>query len=387
MRRLRMIVFSLTLLVVSGRSAWAQGSGTAPVTTALHLGEREPIRIDGFLDDEAWSRAPASADFRQREPLQGVPATERTEVKVVYDGGTLYIGIRAFDSQPDAVISRILQRDRLMSTDFNGLPVFAGDDAVAILFDSFHDHRNGMVFATNPHGAQFEALLTDEGREFNIDWRAVWDVAAQRTSDGWSAEFAIPFRTLRYPTTDGPARWGFNVYRVIRHKNEEALLSSWSRDDGGFHRVSQAGHLDGLDDLPRAGVNLEVKPFLLSGASQERDSLEALGWDGQADVGIDLKYEVRPGLLLDLTVNTDFAQVEVDDQQVNLTRFNLFFPEKRDFFLENAGIFEFGTRGTFEPPPFLLFFSRTIGIHDDGEVPVLGGVRLTGRVGGQTIGV
>ena len=345
------------------------------------------VILDGLLDEPIWQTAPAASGFRQREPLDGAPATEETEVRVVYDETTLYVGILAFDSRPDAIISRLLQRDKLMIADeFGGAPQFGGDDAVAIVFDAFHDHRNGAVFATNPNGAEFEALITDEGREFNIDWRTVWQVKARRTPEGWSAEFAIPFRSLRFPTGESSDSWGFNVARVIRRKNEEVLWSGWSRSTEGFHRISAAGHLGDLTNLPRAGLNVEAKPYLLVGGTQEQEDT-GIDTDPRLEVGVDAKYEVRPGLVLDMTVNTDFAQVEVDDEQVNLTRFSLFFPEKREFFLENAGIFEFGFRSAFEPPPFLLFFSRQIGIAEDGEVPVLGGLRLTGRVGDQTIGL
>jgi hypothetical protein len=348
--------------------------------------DSEPVVLDGTLDEPFWARAPVATGLRQREPFEGMAATEVTEVRVVYDDQNIYVGVLARDSRSDAVIARILQRDRVMETHpFEGGPQFAGDDAVAILLDTFHDHRNAVVFATNPNGAEFEALITDEGREFNIDWRGVWEVRTRRTADGWCAEFAIPFRTLRYPRGAEDGTWGFNVYRIIRRKNEEVLWSGWSRANEGFHRVSAAGDLEGMDDLPQTGLNLEIKPYVLGGGTQEQEAGEIDG-DPRFDVGLDAKYEVRPGLVLDVTLNTDFAQVEVDDEQVNLTRFDLFFPEKREFFLENAGIFEFGLRPGLEPPPFLLFFSRQIGIAEDGEVPVLGGVRLTGRVGKQTIG-
>jgi len=345
------------------------------------------LRIDGLLDEPAWRDAPIASGFRQREPFEGEPATEITEVRVLFDDATLYVGVLARDRSPDEVIARILQRDKLMATGFDAIPVFTSDDAVVIVLDPFHDHRNAVVLGTNPNGAEFDALITDEGREFNVDWRGVWEVAAQRTPEGWSAEFAIPFRSLRFPQgSDEP--WGFNVFRIIRRKNEEVLWSSWSRSNEGFTRVSRAGHIHGLTDLPRAGLNVELKPYVLGGATGERDSFGRLDTDGEIDIGLDVKYEVRPGLVLDATINTDFAQVEVDDQQVNLTRFSLFFPEKRDFFLENAGIFEMGQRGVFgEPPPFLMFFSRRIGISDDGPIPVMGGLRLTGRAGRQTVGV
>ncbi|RMH20853.1 MAG: hypothetical protein D6701_03375, partial [Gemmatimonadetes bacterium] len=306
----------------------------------------------------------------------------------VYDGERLLVGVVAYDREPDRVVARIRQRDRVMDrSGFGGQPSFAGDDAIALLFDPFHDHRNGVVLATNPNGAEFDALLTDEGREFNVDWRGVWEVAATRTAEGWSAEFEIPLRTLRYPVVRGESVWGLNVFRMIRRKNEEVLWRSWSRENEGFQRVSRAGHLRGLVDLPEPGINLEMKPYVLAGARQERGLTGDLPTDGDFDTGLDLKTEPIPGLVLDVTLNTDFAQVEVDDAQVNLTRFDLFFPEKRDFFLENAGIFEFGLpQNPFGPPPFLLFFSRRIGIGADGEVPILGGARLTGRAGGQTLG-
>lgn len=384
--RIALIVGSLLLSSVDANQVRAQDGATLPPAVARHMAASDRIQLDGLLDEAVWQAAPVSSGFRQQEPDEGAPATERTEVRVVYDETTLYVGITAYDSDPDAVIARVLQRDRVMRGAGFGRFNFTTDDGVAILFDTFHDHRNAMVFATNPNGAEFDALISDEGGEVNVDWRGVWRVAAKRTADGWSAEFAIPFRTLRYPSDAAAATWGFNVFRSIRRKNEDVLWRSWSRNNEGFNRVSRAGHLEGLDDLPRTGLNLEIKPYVLGGAAQMRNSLGGLDADGQFDVGFDAKYEIRPGLVLDATLNTDFAQVEADDEQVNLTRFSLFFPEKRDFFLENSGIFEFGERGFFGPPPYLLFFSRRIGIAPEGEVPVLGGLRLTGRVGSQRVG-
>jgi hypothetical protein len=361
-----------------------------PVEAVRLTGAEEPeIQLDGLLAETFWARTGVITGFRQQEPLEGEPATEVTEVRIAFDDATMYVGIRALDSNPEAIVGRILQRDRIMEVGgFANQLSATGDDVVAIVLDPFHDHRNGMVFATNPNGAEFDALVTDEGGEVNIDWRGIWRVKAARIPEGWSAEIAIPFRTLRYPTDGGVEPWGFNVYRMIRRKNEEVLWRSWSRDNEGFNRISQAGHLSGLTELPRPGLNLEVKPYALGGSTQERDELTgATPTELDSKIGLDLKTEVAGGLVLDLTLNTDFAQVEVDDEQVNLTRFNLFFPEKRDFFLENAGIFEFGDRGFFEQPPFLLFFSRQIGISEDGEVPILAGARLTGRAGQQTIGL
>jgi hypothetical protein len=351
------------------------------------LSVSEALRIDGRLDEPVWARAEAASGFRQREPKEGASASEPTEVRVLYDREQLYVGVWARDREPAKIIARLLQRDSLFRASDEGGTQLAADDMVVLLFDPFHDKKSGFVFATNPNGAMSDALVTDESPRLNTDWQGVWRVAAERTADGWTAEFAIPFRTLRYPSRPGGDAWGFNALRVVRRKNEEALWSAWSRGEGGLHRVSQAGRLLGLDGLPRRSLNLEVKPYGLSGVTRERDAAGATPTESQWDLGLDAKWEVKPGIVLDVTAKPDFAQVEADDQQVNLTRFDIFFPEKREFFLENAGIFEFGTRGFFEPPPFLLFFSRRIGIVDDGQVPVLGGVRLSGRAGRQTIGV
>lgn len=378
--------FAFLSIALSATPA-AQSTGDSTLKAVrLPAGTRAPV-IDGGLEDAAWRAATPASDLRQREPFEGASATERTEVRVLFDEHTLFIGIHAFDREPGKIVARILERDQVMrgSMDGDG-PQFAGDDAVAIMLDGFHDHRNGVVFATNANGAEFDALLTDEGREFNVDWRGIWKVASARTTDGWSAEFAIPFRSLRYRPTG--EEWGLNVYRMIRRKNEEVLWRGWTRSGGGFARVSLAGHMRGLDGLPQPGKNIELRPYVLQGLDRERNETTNRFEDtGRHGLGGELKAQLRPGLVLDATVNTDFAQVEADNVQVNLTRFSLFFPEKREFFLENAGIFEFGARGQYEPPPFLMFFSRQIGIAEDGPVPVLGGGRITGRLGGQTVGV
>ncbi len=384
-------VLSLLVLLTSLQSSTASANG--PVAQAVRLAEGPAggfstglagaplIVVDGHLDEAAWAQAPPAKGFKQREPQEAAPATDDTEVRLLFDGKNLYVGILARDTEPDRVIGRILERDRLLESS-DGRTRSSGDDSVLLLLDPFLDRRNAFVFGTNPNGAEHDALITDEREAFNTDWRGVWRVAAQRVAEGWSAEFAIPFRSLRYPRDGRP--WGFNVYRMQRRKNEESLWSGWSRSDGGFHRVSRAGRIEGLTDLPRTGLNLEIKPFGLAGADQDAPGADTTG---RADVGGDLKWEIHPGVVLDGTVNPDFSQVEADEERVNLTRFSLFYPEKREFFLENAGVFDFGARGSFEPPPFLLFFSRRIGLDDDeNEVPVKGGVRLTGRTGPQTVG-
>lgn len=382
--RLSTLMLALSLAPVGGEAQ--QGVASA---YRIPAGSDERVELDGRVTEAVWERAPLITGLRQRDPDEGAPASERTEVRIVYDADALYIAVRALDSDPEGVVARLMQRDKLLEPDpfgSGGLQP-AGDDVVAVLLDPFHDHRNGVVFATNANGAEFEALITDEGGGMNVDWRGVWEVAGTRTAEGWSAEIAIPWRTLRYPDARADEPWGINVMRVIRRKNEIAVWQSWEREGGGLQRVSRAGHLSGLVDLPRQGLNVEAKPYVLGARRLEVDDLGTSDTSNDPSVGLDLKSEILPGLLLDLTANTDFAQVEADDAQVNLTRFSLFFPEKRDFFLENSGVFDFGIPGNpLEPPAYQMFFSRQIGISEDGEVPILGGARLTGRVGGQSVG-
>ncbi|MGD8698603.1 MAG: DUF5916 domain-containing protein, partial [Gemmatimonadales bacterium] len=255
---------------------------------------------------------------------------------------------------------------------------------IEVILDSFRDRRNAYYFATNPRGVLVDGLITDESEDIDLNWDAVWDVRATTTTEGWTAEFEIPLRSIRFPARDGRQTWGFNVQRVVARKNEQSLWTSWSRDNQGLNRVSRAGELTGLESLP-GGLDLYIKPYVLGEAG--RDYIEEpdgdVAWDGA--IGLDAKLGLASGQVLDLTINTDFAQVEADDEQVDLTRFNLFFPEKREFFLENAGIFEFGSAG-FRVPDILLFFSRRIGLAEGQTVPILGGGRFTGRAGRQTLG-
>ncbi|UCF18185.1 MAG: carbohydrate binding family 9 domain-containing protein, partial [Gemmatimonadota bacterium] len=376
------------LLLVSGLAtpSAAQDVGSAaagPSLRAHPLEDGAEVRLDGLLDEAAWSAAPVADGFRQQEPLEGEPASEDTEVRVLYNGAYLYIGVRAFDSQPERIVARQLERDATL-----GLSRFGpsgGDDAIELILDTFHDGRNAYYFATNPRSVLVDGLITDESEEPDLNWDAVWDVRARRTPEGWSAEFEIPLRSIRYPAQDGESTWGFNVQRVIVRKNEASLWTSWSRENEGLTRVSRAGDLTGLQSLPR-GLSLYVKPYVLADAGKDWTEVG----DGESKIdgalGADAKLGLSSGLVLDLTVNTDFAQVEADDEQIDLTRFNLFFPEKREFFLENAGIFEFGTGQGFGPPGFLLFFSRRIGLAQGLTVPIIAGGRLTGRAGRQTLG-
>jgi hypothetical protein len=340
-----------------------------PSISALRV--TEPIQLDGLLEEAVWQQAEAGSDFVQREPNPGQPASERTEVRVIFTDVALYIGIRALAFDPGAIVGEEMQRDGALFR----------DDSVLVLLDTFNDNRNAYFFEVNPNGAFTDALVTDEGRDFNIQWDAVWRAVGRRTPEGWSAEMEIPFATLRFdPSQD---TWGLQVRRLIRHRNEEVFWASVPLEANLF-RISLAGDLTGIRG-PEPGLNLRLKPFAVGSASNFVTSAGDVSDDLEA--GLDIKWGLTRTTTLDLTYNTDFAEVEVDDQQVNLTRFSLFFPEKRDFFLENAGIFEFG----FNPPgtPLLKpFFSRRIGVSPFGTVvPIEWGARLTGRQGPWSFGL
>ena len=341
-------------------------------------------RIDGVLDDAAWQAATPVEDFTQQEPSLGQPATERTEVRIIYDARTIYIGIKAY--QADGVVATEMRRDADRLFD---------EDNFQVILDTFKDSRNGYMFLTTPLGAKLEQQIFDEGEgggrgttsNVNRNWEGVWDAAAKTTDFGWSAEMAIPTNTLRFRPTDEQT-WGINFLRHIRRKNE---LVYWAPIPRAYTltRVSLAGELRGLQDLS-LGWDLKLKPFVVAGPRRRELSATSTTTSWAKDVGLDARYGVTPSLNLDVTLNTDFAQVEVDEQQVNLTRFGLFFPEKRDFFLEASNFFTMGTGGSFTSTPVQtdLFFSRRIGLSDTGQpVPILGGARLTGKVGKNNVAV
>ena len=336
---------------------------------ALRVGEE--IKLDGRLDEPAWSRAEAAADFRMQEPTEGAPASERTEVRVLFDDKNLYVGIHAFDSEPARINSRELVRDAS----------FSNDDKVEILLDTYHDRRNAFRFAVNPLGVQQDALITDEGRDVNLSWDARWLSASHIDETGWAVEIAIPLSTLRFK--EGADTWGFNVARIIRRKNEENLWTSWQRSFG-LERVSQAGELTGVGEIRRRRL-VEVKPYTLGGWREGVPLIGRQGFDAgaQGKIGLEVaKLGLTPSLTAEFTANPDFGQAEVDNQVVNLTRFSVFFPEKRDFFLENAGIFLFGREGSNQ-----LFFTRRIGLTDRGApVPIEYGAKVTGKVGRYNVG-
>ncbi|HEY6362380.1 MAG TPA: DUF5916 domain-containing protein [Vicinamibacterales bacterium] len=340
------------------------------------------VELDGTLDEPSWSLAPMAHNFIQNDPNEGMPATFDTEVRVLYDDDALYVGVFARDDQPSRIIANDLKKD--FDTDQS--------DGFRIILDTFHDRRNGYQFATNPAGAKWDAQMINEGRENNANWDGIWDVATRITETGWYAEIRIPFRTLRFSAADAQV-WGMNFERKVRRLNEDSYWSPVTRIYD-IQRVSLAGTLEGMRGV-RPGKDLRIKPYVLSSGS----TIGGRPTRGDLEGGFDVKYGVTTGLTWDFTVNTDFSQVEADEQQVNLTRFSLFFPEKRDFFLENSGIFQFGgavqgggggiTSGRQnQSQDMRLFFSRRIGLSDAGQViPILGGTRLTGRQGVYSVGL
>lgn len=341
-----------------------------------------PLVVDGRLDEAVYSDVTSVSDFVQQVPREGAPATERTEAWVLYDGDTLYVSARCWDTAPpEQWVANELRRDT------NQL---RQNDAFGVIVDTFYDRRNGFLFYTNPLGARADQAVTDEGN-LNPDWNPVWNVRTGRFEGGWTAEMAIPFKSLRYRSGTNQI-WGINIRRVIRRKNEWThltLVPAAAGVPGGMFRLSRAGTLVGLD-LPPASKNMEFKPYGISRVTTDRTRTPALANDLTADAGLDFKYGVTANLTADVTVNTDFAQVEVDEQQVNLTRFNLLFPEKRDFFLEGRGIFDFARSGLSTSSTTLtptLFYSRRIGLNGARVVPIDVGGRLTGKIGPFGVGV
>jgi hypothetical protein len=350
-----------------------------PSLEALRI--RQPIRIDGVLDETAWFEADSVDRFITTLPRAGYLPTERTVVRVLYDDAFLYIGAFMHDSRPDKLVSPGLEQDfETHDSDMFGLAL-----------DTFLDRQNAILFSLNPAGALFDAQSFNDSRELNRTWEGVVETATRVFDNGWSAEMAVPLRTLRFPPGGGAQEWGINFVRRIRRTNED---SYWAPLERQFlvHKMSRAGTLTGLRGL-RQGRNLTLKPWF-SAADLAGTDRTALGDAGsRLDAGFDLKYGVTSRLTLDLTALTDFSQVEVDQEQVNLTRFSLFFPEKRDFFLENDGIFTLGDvternyRTGSSPQDFKLFYSRAIGLSAERRpIPILGGVRLSGRAGATEIG-
>jgi hypothetical protein len=348
----------------------------------------EPLVLDGRLDDPVYGRVPAVSDFVQQEPHEGDPATEETELWVFYDDEKVYIAARCWDSQPSRMVVNEMRRDN---------DNIYRNENLSVILDTFYDRRNGLFFQTNPLGALRDQAVTDEGQGINSDWNTVWEVGSSRFDEGWITEIAIPFKSLRYKRP-GPQVWGINARRIVSWKNETSFLNpvAASYQWRGLYQLSRAATVVGIE-APLQSRNLELKPYAITTTTTNLDAEPAYSNDFGADAGFDLKYGLTKGLIADFTLNTDFAQVEEDQVQVNLTRFSLFFPEKREFFLEGQGIFSFGgveARGVYfsrpdEEKPKLtpvMFFSRRIGLSEEGIVPISVGGRVTGREGKYRIG-
>ncbi|MGV3516202.1 DUF5916 domain-containing protein [Luteitalea sp.] len=379
----------------SATRAQAQTPAPAPVQAASPLLMPRPTgtasaatvapTIDGdVLGDAAWAGATPMSGFWQEQPFEGQPSTERTEVRFVVTADTLYVGVVCYDSDPSGIIVSDARRDAPLEE----------TDSFRLILDTYRDRQNGFVFGTNPAGIEYDGQVTNEGQGggglsnaqmqmggsgsgFNLNWDGAWQVRAKISDVGWSAEFAIPFKTLRYPSGREQV-WGVNFQRNIRRRNERSYWAPIPRQFT-ITRLSLAGAVERIQ-VPTFR-NLKVMPYVLGNVLTSGEVPAKTNWLG--DVGMDVKYNLTPSLTLDATVNTDFAQVEVDDQQVNLDRFNLFFPEKRPFFLENAGFLAVGNPGEVD-----LFFSRQIGIGPGGQpIPILGGGRVSGKVGNWNVGL
>ncbi|MDE2659101.1 MAG: DUF5916 domain-containing protein [Acidobacteriota bacterium] len=340
----------------------------------------EPLTVDGVLDDPVYDQVPAADGFTQQEPDAGAPVSESTRVWVLYDADSLYIGAE-LTGDPELLMANEMRRDQ-RNIDWG--------DSFSVIIDTFYDRRNGFLFHTNALGALYDAQVTDE-RNTNSDWNTVWWVKSRLVEDGYTLEIRIPFRSLRY-AAGGPQLWGINFRRRIKHKNEQAFLTPTPQAYGyrSLERLSNAATLVGLE-APAGSRRMELKPYAIGSQTHVPLNDRLNEWSG--DVGADFKFGVTDGLTADVTWNTDFAQVEDDETQVNLSRFSLFYPEKREFFLEGQGVFGFGGRqargfggggGSDIPIPF---FSRSIGIAGGSAIPILGGARLHGRAGAYQMGL
>ncbi|MBX2817322.1 MAG: carbohydrate binding family 9 domain-containing protein [Saprospiraceae bacterium] len=379
MKRLLLLA---TLLLLQSAVAWSQStSNPRPQASAQQI--EDPPIVDGEIQaDPVWQRIAPITNLRQQRPDFDQEASERTEVRIAYDNKHLYVSAVCFDREPDKIVITDSRRDGSLEN----------TDAFLFIIDTYYDRQNGFVFGTNPDGMEYDAQVDNEGQGnfsgnrqqrgviggFNLNWDASWVIRTQRGDYGWSAEFQIPLKSIRFRLGDD-LTWGFNFQRNISRTNEVDL---WSLLPLGIQlrRTSLAGTLTGMN-MKNPG-NLKLIPYVLGSVARDHTD-EAGKTKARGDAGIDLKYSVTPSVTLDLTYNTDFAQVEVDDQQVNLDRFNLFFPEKRPFFLENAGLFTVGAPGEVD-----LFFSRRIGIADGGrQVPIIGGARLSGKLNNTNVGL
>ena len=341
----------------------------------------QEIRLDGQLDEEVYRTVPPITDFIQQLPDEGALASERTDTWVFFDETSLYVTARAFDSAPESEwVANEMRHD---------VAQLRQNDSFSLLLDTFHDRRNGVAFLVTPIGGFSDFAITNEG-SVNTDWNTVWDMRTGRFEGGWTVEIEIPFKSLRYQPGETQV-WGIQLRRIVRRRNEAAYLTalpiSAARGNSviaGLWRVSEAATLVGLE-VPPLSIEVAIKPYGIMGLRTDVDASPPIQNHPDANAGFDVKYRVTQNLTADFTVNTDFAQVEVDERQINLTRFSLFFPEKRDFFLEGRGNFDFARGGGGGVPT--VFFSRRIGLQAGQIIPIRAGGRMTGKVGAFDVGL
>jgi hypothetical protein len=331
-----------------------------------------PPVLDGYVNDETWKSAYSVTDFYQREPHTGQPVSEKTEFLVCYDSNNLYFGIRCWD-QPDKITAKEMARDVSLGN----------DDRIQIILDTYLDKRNGYWFQIGPRGSIGDAIVSENGGTLNKEWDGLWDGKARINDWGWEAEMVIPFKTLGFDKNK--KQWGIKFIRNMVSRLELAYWPSANINNLKF-QISDAGILDGIENINQ-GIGLDVSPYLLTGFDTKKGQENEKKLTG----GVDVFYQVTPSLKTSLTIHTDFAETEVDDRQINLTRFNLHFPEKRDFFLDGANYFQFGIEGDQESPvakKIIPFFSRRIGLDTENQpVPVNFGGKLTGQAGKWNIGM
>ena len=334
------------------------------------------IEVDGVLDEAVWSSAPTIGELVQRQPRPGATPSERTEIRLLRDQDNLYIGVIAYDSEPDRILGAQMSRDASLGS----------DDRIEILLDTFRDQRSAFYFATNPSGALVDGLTFANG-QLNTDWDAIWDVQTSRTDGGWIAEFAVPFKSLSFPS-EGVV-WGFNLSRAI-YRRQEDLRWTGARLETQFLQVSEAAEISGFDGLSQ-GIGLQVRPFL---GGRVLHSAATDDSDFTYKPGLDLSYRLMSNVTLNGTINTDFGETEVDARQINLSRFSITFPEKRAFFLADAGVFNFASAGPGTPggiagtgADVFPFFSRRIGLLGGQEVPIDAGGKITGKLGRAEVGM
>lgn len=335
----------------------------------------ESIEVDGELSESDWQKAIPIRQFTQYEPYEGAQMTEPTEVRILYDDRHIYFGFVCSESEPSKIVANKMRRDAMLYD----------NDTVFVMLDTYNDRRSGFFFRVNPLGAKEDVAIMDSGDSRNENWNAVWDSRAKINGDNWTTEIAIPFSQLRFKDEEA-VTWGLNLGRSIQKNQEEG---TWAPVPAAYtylarYRTTQLGSLTGLSGISQRR-NIEFLPYFLPGVARTKED----GIVSVFDLGGDVKVSVTSNLTADLTVNTDFAQVEADREETNLTRFSLFFPEKRQFFLEGAGLFDFGIPRTSynAPPPLLLFYSRRIGIEEGHAIPIMAGGKVTGKVGGFGVGI